>query len=115
MRPAFRDGLKEAGYVERTTSRSNTAANGQFARLPELAAELVRRRVDVITTAGGTVSAVAAKAANPVIPIVFVTGADPVENGLVTRLSHPGGNATGVGMFTVMLEAKKLELFPGSN
>jgi len=78
--------------------------------LPALAADLVSRKVSVITTAGGTVTAIAAKKATSAIPIVFVTGADPVENGLVTSLSHPGGNATGVGMFTVILEAKKLEL-----
>ena len=78
--------------------------------MPALAVDLVDRKVAVITTAGGTVTALAAKAATTTISIVFVTGADSVENGLAASLSRPGGNATDVGMFTVVLEAKKLEL-----
>src|SRR5881296_1618290 len=104
---AFRGGLKDGGFIEgQSVSLEFRWARGDYGRLPALAAELVNRRVTVIAAVGGDPSNKAAKQATTTIPIVFATGSDPVQAGLVESFNRPGGNATGVTTSTNLMEPK---------
>jgi len=107
----FRAGLKEAGYVEgQNVTIEFRWAEGHYDRLPEMAADLVHRKVAVLVSTGGEPSVLAAKAATTTIPIVFTSGVDPIRAGFVSSLSRPGGNVTGVNLFTSAIESKRLGL-----
>ena len=107
---AFRKGLSENGYTEgKNIVIEYRWGDGDNSRLPEMAADLVRRKVDAIAVGGGVAPALAAKAATTTIPIIF-NSSDPLRFGIVTSLSHPTGNLTGVSMFTASIGAKRFEL-----
>jgi putative ABC transport system substrate-binding protein len=107
---AFRQRLRDLGYVEGNNIVIEIRyADGKRDRLPDLAAELVRLKVDVIVTASGP-AILAAKKASATTPIVFVAAADPVGTGLVSSLARPGGNITGLSLMTPDLDGKRLEL-----
>ncbi len=107
----FRKGLFDLGFIEDQNVKIDFRwADGQNDRLPELAADLVRRNVSVIATPGSTPAALAAKAATSTIPIVFAGAVDPVAIGLVNSINHPGGNATGIDFETIEMQGKAIEL-----
>jgi ABC-type uncharacterized transport system substrate-binding protein len=111
MVAAFREGLNDRGYAEgRNVAIEYRWAEGNYDRLPILAADLVQRQVTIIVTPGSTPATLAAKAATATIPIVFAVGGDPVKFGFVTSFNQPNGNLTGASLFAVKLEAKRVEL-----
>ena len=108
---AFHSGLKETGFVEgQNVAVEYRWAEGQEDRLPALAADLVRRQVTAIAATGGSAPVLAAKTATTTIPIVFLSGADPVKLGLIANFNRPEGNATGTYVFTTATEGKRLAL-----
>ena len=108
---AFRRGLRETGHVEgKNLTIEYRWADGRYDQLPALATELVRRQANVMVTTGGPEPARAALAATSTIPIVFTSGSDPVADGLVKSFNRPGGNVTGVHVFTTSLGPKRLQL-----
>ena len=117
---AFRNGLAELGFVEgRNVMIEYRWAEGRYDQLPALANDLVRRGVAAIAATGGIASVRAARSATADVPIVFTTGSDPVEAGLVMSLNRPGGNVTGAGLMSTNLVAKRIEilreLIPNAN
>ena len=107
----FRKGLNEAGYIDgQNVAIEFRWAQGQYDRLPAFAADLVRQNVAVILSSGGDVAALSAKAATTSIPIVTVSGSDPVKAGLVASFNRPGGNVTGASFVATELETKRLEI-----
>jgi putative ABC transport system substrate-binding protein len=107
----FRSGLKDQGYIEDYNVRIEYRwADGRYEKLPALAADLVSHRIAVLAAVGGSVSGLAAKGATSTVPVVFQGGGDPVKEGLVASLAQPGGNITGVSLFTNELAAKRLGL-----